>query len=213
MGTVGPTMAEIYKLMNVDKLNPDMMKDGSCLKYNIPPNTKPSDAAMGLMNLVLTTTTVMRHAYYEADFNTNGHPPHNRPHVGNRFLIVDGKGQVLIAQLAHTRSNGTCDLFCYSIAGKKSLGAGYQMYITNQDDGIEQHSNARQTRANTTSNDDLVELETLPKRNSKFGRAAPLTPSVRHVAPLTPSFKKAKPSNTPKPSPSVDVLMKEATGY
>ncbi|KAI4200765.1 MAG: hypothetical protein LQ350_003673, partial [Teloschistes chrysophthalmus] len=83
----------------------------------------------------------IQHQYYEADFNTNGHPPHNRLHVGNAFLIVDAKGQVLVGQLAHTRSNASYDLcgdkvtgswLPYSISEKQSLGLAYRIPLIHQ---------------------------------------------------------------------------------
>ncbi|KAL8631882.1 hypothetical protein Q9189_002358 [Teloschistes chrysophthalmus] len=132
-------MAEVHQLMQGEKLTSDMMKDGTCIKRNIPKYIKLSDSGLGLITLILTTA--IQHQYYEADFNTNGHPPHNRLHVGNAFLIVDAKGQVLVGQLAHTRSNASYDLcgdkvtgswLPYSISEKQSLGLAYRIPLIHQ---------------------------------------------------------------------------------
>ncbi|KAL8763574.1 MAG: hypothetical protein Q9194_007305 [Teloschistes cf. exilis] len=149
-----PTMAETNKPMSVDKLNQNIIKDGSCIKHNVPKFVKLSDAAIGMMTLLLTT--VMRHAYYGGDFNSNGQPSQGRPHVGNGFLIVDSSGQVLVGQVNHRKAKETYDLTgtkvsrtwpCYNINGRKALGAGYHMHTGSQSNRIVLHSNARQTRA------------------------------------------------------------------
>lgn len=63
-------MAEIKELMSVDKLDQNMIKDGSCIKHNVPKFVKLSDAAIGMMTLLLIA--VMCHAYY-------GRPQFKRP--------------------------------------------------------------------------------------------------------------------------------------
>ncbi|KAL8636592.1 MAG: hypothetical protein Q9228_006028, partial [Teloschistes exilis] len=169
-----PTMAETNKPMSVDKLNQNIIKDGSCIKHNVPKFVKLSDAAIGMMTLLLTT--VMRHAYYGGDFNSNGQPSQGRPHVGNGFLIVDSSGQVLVGQVNHRKAKETYDLTgtkvsrtwpCYNINGRKALGAGYHMHTGSQSNRIVLHSNARQTRANASIDDELLELDSTPRKRVK----------------------------------------------
>ncbi|KAL9588645.1 MAG: hypothetical protein Q9203_002539 [Teloschistes exilis] len=154
-----PTMAETNKPMSVDKLNQNIIKDGSCIKHNVPKFVKLSDAAIGMMTLLLTT--VMRHAYYGGDFNSNGQPSQGRPHVGNGFLIVDSSGQVLVGQVNHRKAKETYDLTgtkvsrtwpCYNINGRKALGAGARLHAekTRQNYPRIKYFNAKQIDANKT---------------------------------------------------------------